>query len=106
MSNTFYNKLGIFIIIVGAIGAIGIISAFDWETWNDIKDYPSTHADEILFLKPQLTSMWTSAITALLGSVVLGAILMALGKIVEQQAEGNEYLKMIYRIEKQDKTSE
>lgn len=106
MSKNFYSKLGIFIIIVGALGAIGIISAFDWETWNNVKEYPATYADELVFLKPQLTSMWTSAITALLGCLVLGSILMSLGKIVEQQAEGNEYLKMIYRIEKKEETSQ
>jgi len=106
VSDTFYSKLGIFIIIVGALGSIGIISAFDWETWNDIKEYPSIYEEEIAILKIQLTNMWTTAVTAFLGSLVLGATLMALGKIVEQQADSNEYLKMIYRIEKKDNRAE
>ena len=105
MSDTFYSKLGIFIIILGAIGAIGIISAFDWETWNDIKDYPATYADELVFLKPQLTSMWTTAITSFIGCLAIGSVLMALGKIVEQQESNVEYLKMLYQLEKKNETS-
>lgn len=106
MSNKFFGRLGIFIIVLGAIGSIGIVSAFDWATWNDIKDYSFTYESEIAILKPQLTEVWITAISTFVGCLVLGAVLMALGKIVEQQEVNNEYLKMIYRIENKNKTSE
>ncbi|GGM29638.1 hypothetical protein GCM10011351_14720 [Paraliobacillus quinghaiensis] len=34
-------------------------------------------------LKPQLTDMWIRALNPFVGSLVLGSVLMALGKIVE-----------------------
>ncbi|WP_182200100.1 hypothetical protein [Paraliobacillus salinarum] len=83
MSNNFYSKLGIFIVALGFIGAIGIISSFDWETWSEVKEYPDEYMGTFMALKSQLTSVWTTAITSFVGSLAVGAVLMALGRIVE-----------------------
>lgn len=106
MNKNFYTGLGAFLIIVGALGAVGIIFSFDWETWNRAKEYESLYADDIIMLKPLLTNTWVTAITTFLGSLAVGSVLMALGKIVDVLEDNNEYLKMIYQIEKQNKASE
>lgn len=82
MLNTFIGKLGIVFIILGVIGAIGIIFSFDWEAWNDAKDFPLIHSEELTLLKPQLMTTWIYAGVALLGNLAIGSVLMALDKII------------------------
>lgn len=79
---TFAEFMGIVFIIIGVIGSISIVASFDYGTYNEIKQYEATYADEIQFMKDNLFSTWVVGIGSLIGCVAIGTLFITLGKIL------------------------
>jgi len=79
---TFVGKVGIGFIVLGIIGAIGWVVSFDWSGWGDIKDLAEVYEMETAVMKEQLTTTITMALATLIGCVAVGAVMIALERII------------------------
>lgn len=79
---TFAGFMGAIFIVIGVIGLFAIVTSFDYETYNEIKDYSATYADEIVIMESELQSVWILGIASLIINVAIGTVLLTLGKIV------------------------
>lgn len=70
---------GMAFIVIGVIGAIGVIGSFDWDVYNEIKDgYDSELKDTA---RGELIAMWLMAGTALVSCSAVGLLFLALDNI-------------------------
>ena len=77
----FMKVIGIVIIVLGVLGAIGILTTFDWSTYSDIKSYAYTYSDELSVLKPMMIDAVTMAGATLLVSISIGSFFIAVDKV-------------------------
>lgn len=72
--------LGVIFIILGLIGFLVIVTSFDYELYNDIKDR-ITFIDEANIMKAQLVNTWITGSGFLLANLAIGAFFIALDRI-------------------------
>lgn len=82
MNKTFVGIVGIAFIVLGVLGSVGWIVSFDWTEWNSIKDLTATYEIEIAMMKEERTTVFMMATVTLIGCVAVGAVMMALDRII------------------------
>lgn len=82
MKKSFVGIMGVVFIVLGVLGAIGIMLSFDWEEWNFIKDMSLSQSETIAFMAAQRNETLIMAFLALVGNLAIGSVLLALDKII------------------------
>lgn len=88
-NKTFAGVMGIVFIILGVVGFIGIMLSFDWELYNEVKDYTS-YEIEANIMKSELTTTVIMAGATLIINLAVGSILIALDTIINLLKSGKE----------------
>lgn len=85
--------MGICFIVLGVIGCIAIVASFDYSYYNDIKHLTLTYAEEIEFMKEELTLTWAVGLIVLITNVAFGTLLITLDSILGELIRIRNYSK-------------
>lgn len=76
------RNLGVVFIVLGVVGAIGIVATFDYSYYDLIKDSLAREGEAVA-MKADLFMRWVGAIASVLVCTAIGLILMALDKMIK-----------------------
>lgn len=82
MKRTFVGTMGIILIVIGILGAIGIWLSFDWEEWGHIKTLTLSQSEVIEIMRGQRNNAIIMGFVSLVGNLAVGSVLLALDQII------------------------